>query len=434
MSAATLAQLRAGALRGTVRLDLSAGLAVVPPEVLTLADSLEILNLSGNQLTSLPDWLPELPRLRVLFCSDNPFEVVPGVLGRCPALEMVGFKACRLTHFPAAALPEQLRWLILTDNRLEELPAETGGCARLQKLMLSGNRLTRLPAELARCSRLELLRLAANQFSSLPAWLWDIPSLAWLAVAGNPCTPLAAAPAAGFLEIPWRELTVGALLGEGASGVIHQAAWQPDGDAAARQVAVKLFKGAMTSDGLPESEMAACLAVGEHPHLIGACGRITGHPGAANGLVMPLIDPGSQSLAGPPSLETCTRDEYPADRRFTAPAALRLIRSLAAAACHLHARGLLHGDLYAHNVLHDASGSALLGDFGAASFYPPGPADRIQRMEVRAFGILAGEVLSRCTEPGLLPPFLPALVESCTQPDVAARPDFRAIMDALGAA
>ena len=50
----TLEQLRSGALAGTRRLDLSAHLQTLPPEVFDLADTLEVLNLSGNQLSSLP--------------------------------------------------------------------------------------------------------------------------------------------------------------------------------------------------------------------------------------------------------------------------------------------------------------------------------------------------------------------------------------------
>jgi Leucine-rich repeat (LRR) protein len=52
--------------------------------------------------------------------------VLPEVLGACPALEMIGFKGCRIHTVPAAALPPTLRWLILTDNRIEALPATIG--------------------------------------------------------------------------------------------------------------------------------------------------------------------------------------------------------------------------------------------------------------------------------------------------------------------
>ena len=69
----TLAQLRAGELSGITRLDLAEGLTEFPREIFDLADSLEVLNLSGNALSALPEDLHRLTRLRVLFCSDNRF-------------------------------------------------------------------------------------------------------------------------------------------------------------------------------------------------------------------------------------------------------------------------------------------------------------------------------------------------------------------------
>src|SRR5574337_827778 len=103
----TLAQLKAGQLAGIKRLDLSCGLTQFPREIFDLADSLEILNLSGNALRSLPDDLHRLPHLRVLFCSGNAFAELPACLGQCQQLSMVGFKANQIEQVSAAALPPQ---------------------------------------------------------------------------------------------------------------------------------------------------------------------------------------------------------------------------------------------------------------------------------------------------------------------------------------
>jgi len=355
-------------------------------------------------LRALPDDLPRLRALRTLFCSANLFETLPAVLGRCEGLDIVGFKANAIAHVPAESIPASLRWLILSDNRIEAMPETLGDCGRLMKLALAGNRLARWPQGIARCERLELLRLSANRFErledALPDGLLALPRLTWLAYAGNPfnvaqeARALAATPIA---HIPWHELQVGELLGEGASGHIWSARWHPaaGGD---RAVAVKLFKGAVTSDGLPGSEMAACIAADVHAHVIGVEGRIDGHPQGAQGLVMGLIPPQYRSLAGPPSLASCTRDVYAEGKRFDLPTALRIARGVAAAARHLHARGILHGDLYAHNILHCPQGRPLLGDFGAASFYAPAGHDAawLQRLEVRAFGGLLEELAARC--------------------------------------
>ncbi|MBP5108008.1 MULTISPECIES: leucine-rich repeat-containing protein kinase family protein [Pseudomonas] len=432
----TLAQLRAGQLAGIKRLDLSCGLTEFPREIFDLADSLEILNLSGNALSSLPEDLHRLTRLRILFCSDNWFSEVPACLGQCLQLSMIGFKANRIERVPAAALPPQLRWLILTDNRIAELPEELGQRPLLQKLMLAGNRLTRLPESLGQCHRLELLRIAANRLTELPPFLLALPRLTWLAYAGNPLESEADATALESTPtIPWSELTLEQRLGEGASGVIHQAQWQPAGQPP-RAVAVKLYKGEMTSDGSPLHEMNACISAGLHPNLIRVEGRILDHPQGQNGLVMQLIDKSFANLAALPSLDSCSRDIYPDDARFNADVTLGIARGIASVGAHLHAQGITHGDLYGHNTLWNAQGDCLLGDFGAASFHAQDDTVQsraLQRLEVRAFGILLEELLERGDGSLSLgqQQKLAALVQRCCQPEVLARPGFTQVCEEL---
>ena len=429
----TLEQLRSGKLLGIRRLKLACGLSEFPREIFDLADTLEILDLSGNALSSLPDDLPRLARLRVIFCSDNQFTELPEILGQCPQLSMLGFKANRICKVSAASLPATLRWLILTDNRIEELPAGIGKCTQLQKLMLAANRLQALPVELAACSRLELLRIAANRLTELPVWLLSLPRLTWLAYAGNPfceAREFAALADTPIAAIHWDHLQIGQKLGEGASGVIHQARHRNSADS--RSVAVKLFKGALTSDGLPRCEMAACIAAGEHPNLIPVQGQLQGHPAGVNGLVLSLIDPELCNLAGPPSLESCTRDIYASGKCFDLDTILGMAQGIASACGHLHRRGIMHGDLYGHNILHGSQGRTLLGDFGAASFFAPETlhATLLQRLEVRAFGCLLEEWIERCHVAAESEPILEHLAQlktACLQDETASRPLFAEI-------
>jgi len=435
----TLERLRAGQLIGSKRLKLACGLREFPPEIFTLADTLEILDLSGNALAALPDELPRLSKLRIIFCSDNQFTELPDILGQCRNLSMIGFKANRLRKVSAASLPRALRWLILTDNEIEELPGEIGHCAQLQKLMLAGNRLRTLPDTLATCSRLELLRIAANRLDELPSWLTSLPRLAWLAYAGNPFSAgqeFAALEKSPIGGIHWDELALRHQLGEGASGVIHQAEHRGKSHGP-RPVAVKLFKGTVTSDGLPHCEMAASIAAGKHPNLIPVQGKVMHHPLGTNGLVMDLINPEYGNLAGPPSLESCTRDIYPPQTRFDPASALRIAHGIASAASHLHRSGIMHGDLYAHNILHGGRGEALIGDFGAASFVGADNralAQALQQLEVRAFGCLLEELIEHCDErSGDVIATLTDLKTACQAEQVATRPLFDEIEQMLAA-
>jgi hypothetical protein len=382
--------------------------------------------------------LPKLRHLRVLFASNNPFIELPPVLGDCESLSMVGFKANRIRHVSGHALPRQLRWLILTDNDIETLPTEIGERPNLQKLMLAGNRLWSLPETMAACSRLELLRISANRLDTLPDWLLRLPRLAWLAYAGNPLNAAreqAALADAPVPEIDWHTLALGQTLGEGASGVTHRATRLLSDGHPVEAVAVKLFKGAITSDGLPELEMAACLQAGQHPNLIPVLGKISGHPLEEHGLVMKLIHPAFGNLAGPPSLASCTRDIYADDLRFDKPVALHIAGGIASAAQHLHRRGIMHGDLYAHNILHDGAGHVLLGDFGAASCHDIDDRARalaLERIEVRAFGCLLEELAQRLAgEADDLAAGFDGLIEDCFRERVEMRPSFDEIVERL---
>ena len=423
-STETLAALARGDLAQARHLRLS-GLRELPGDVLGLSQTLEVLDLGDGELTDLPADFGRLHNLRILFCSNNRFERLPPALGDCPLLSQVAFRGCNLQDVPSEALPPRLRWLTLTDNRIDLLPEALGDRPLLQKLMLSGNRLTELPQSLQRAARLELIRLSSNRLETLPGWLAELPSLAWASWSGNTLCDDIDRPVdpSQSCAIPWREIEIGENLGEGASGQVHRGLWRDSARGRVLPVAVKLCKGAMTSDGLPDSEITACLSAGEHSNLIGAYGRIDDHPSGDPALLTPLLPEAWRTLAGPPSAESCSRDVYAPDCRFTPASLLRLARGVAGAAAHLHRSGFSHGDLYAHNIIWDRTdGAAVLTDFGAASPLPAGTwGDAWRRVETRAFGLLLEELLERCASANALPA-LQDLAAACTQPTTASRP------------
>jgi len=422
----TLEDLKSGKLIGSKTLKLACGLTEFPLEILELADTLEILDLSGNDLSELPDRITELTKLKIIFFAKNKFTVFPKVLKQFPALNMIGFKSNQIDAVPEHAFPPKLNWLILTDNRIKVLPKSIGDVRLLQKCALAGNQLKELPNEMAKCKNLELLRVSANELESIPNWLFELPKLSWVAFGGN---PVAYKPElTNHLESSdWSEFTVNELLGEGASGFISRANWNSQNE----DVAVKLFKGAVTSDGLPDDEMEISIAAGRHENLIQVLGKIKSHPENKIGLIMELISPTFINLGNPPNFETCTRDVFDLGCKFTEQELLQIAKEMASVCEQLHAKGINHGDFYAHNILIDKSEKSILGDFGAASFYDVNSKNSgtIERVEVRAFGCLLEDVLSLVSECDT--DKWQNLINKCMLPEVKLRLSFSEVVEEL---
>ncbi len=431
----TLQLLQTGQLAGNKRLSLACGLETFPPEIFDLADTLEILDLSNNRLSRLPDDLGRLKKLRILFLSQNLFEELPEVLAHCTQLTMIGFKSNQIVHFYEKSLPPKVRWLILTDNKIEKLPDSIGELKRLQKLMLAGNRLTSLPDSMSACRELELIRLSANRLETLPPWLFTLPQLAWLACSGNPFTNDHLLQYESLAEVAWDDVELHEELGEGASGIISKGSLIDEQEA----VAVKIFKGDVTSDGYPADEMQACIVAGTHENLTNVHGKLHRHPEEKEGLILSLIPSSYSNLGRPPDLDTCTRDIYDDGTTFSLSLLIRIATDIASAATHLHEQGLMHGDLYSHNILVDDSGHSLLSDLGAASIYHHADgisAEAFERIEVRAFGCLLEELLDRCLPEDItshrhLVEQLRTLEYACMDEHVVDRPLFTAISNSL---
>jgi serine/threonine protein kinase len=253
--------------------------------------------------------------------------------------------------------------------------------------------------------------------------LLQLPNLCWIGLASNPFLQsyVDAKVKEGAHHLPvWDDPELSRedwpVLGQGAGGVTRQVVWK------GQPVAVKTFSGALTSDGLPQDERAISVAVAslDHPGpgttstssssscLISMVGQT---PGGA--LIMELLQ-GYTALAGPPSFETCSRDVYPRQQFLSWDDVWTIVTGLLQVLVQLHTLGICHGDFYGHNILisssedessstkssNDSTTSSFrvkLSDFGAAFFYDPTSesAKDIERVEVRAFGVLVEELLEQ---------------------------------------
>lgn len=418
-----LNDLKAGKYQGYKRLQLVEGLSEFPEEILSLSDTLEVLDLSNNLLSELPDSFVQLKNLKVLFLSFNQFKVFPDVLGKCLNLDMVGFKSNQIESISETALPKNLRWLILTDNRLTQLPQSFGQLSQLKKLALAGNKLSSIPETFTQCKQLELVRLSANELTSVPAGLFKLPKLAWLALSGNPLVGEHKAHL-GIVQYEQQDIALNEQIGQGASGVIYKGKLHN----AETYIAIKVFKGGKTSDGYPEDELSACLTAGQHENLIKTFAHISEQDFLA--LLMDLIPAGYENLGLPPNYETCTRDTFVEGTQFSIETIFNIARQLADVLSHLHNQQVSHGDFYAHNTMVNAQGHVMFGDFGAATQLhnlSGVQQQQFERIEVRAFGNLLDDLLTQSqlneSHNSTLAKLI-SLRDACLNDDITLRPNF----------
>ncbi len=434
MEIRSLEQLQSNTFPHVSRITISAQLSAFPKELFLYTETLEILDLSNNKLDHVPDEIVRFKKLKILFLSNNRFTTFPLILGQCRSLSMIGFKSNAISFIPEHAFPETLQWLILTNNAVERIPASIGNCKPLEKVALAGNQLKYLPEELSACKNLALLRISANRFETLPGWLLQMPKLAWLAYSGNPCSVILKEKA--LPAVAWKNLKIMETLGEGASGVISKAEITTGEFKGHHSVALKLFKGEVTSDGYPEDEMKLSSLLPAHHNLVKVLGRISEHPQHKEGLIFELIPAGYRNLGLPPSFSTCSRDTFKEGTTFKLKEIFSVLTAVASVARRLHEHGIMHGDLYAHNTLINDAGHAIFGDFGAATAYPVSSAHAksLERLEVRAFGNMVEDLLNHLHPEeknseqvhGLF-----QLKEICLLHEVLLRPDFNYILEKL---
>ncbi|XP_073825101.1 leucine-rich-repeats and calponin homology domain protein isoform X2 [Musca autumnalis] len=140
------------------------------PESVKHLTSLTYLDLRSNQLSSLPRELCFLP-LQVLLVSNNRLTALPDELGRMDRLTDLDVSYNQLTTLPARIGElRSLRSFSLRSNQLMYLPRELT-CLTLVSLDVSNNRISSLPLEIRQMSTLVEINLENNPMTSPPASL-----------------------------------------------------------------------------------------------------------------------------------------------------------------------------------------------------------------------------------------------------------------------
>lgn len=275
--------------------------------------------------------------------------------------------------------------------------------------------------------------------------LLELPQLRWVAFSSNPF--LGGLVEAHDVSLP----TIGdvtldqddwPVLGQGAGGITRKAEWKNSNTTTVTSVAVKTFVGELTSDGSPQDERAISVVASSTSSTLSATPKNKKSKLGDNdtnclisllgqtpkgALIMEYLD-NYEALAGPPSMETCSRDVY-ARTSISLTRAERIVTGLLRVLTNLHAKGICHGDFYGHNILiHEGATEeefrVKLSDFGAAFFYDvTAPyAKWIEKIEMRAFGVLVEELQGLLAE-GEGNPMFAQLVSACQDSAVSSFAD-----------
>ena len=123
----------------------------------------ESLNLSKNQLSTLPKSFAEMKQVRYLIFYDNVFETIPE--------ELVGFK--------------NLKHLDFYKNKITEIPDFIGDMDNLQQLFLSFNKIEEIPDTIRNLKRLKYFYIHHNELHFLPEWITEMDSIERFGVGFN---------------------------------------------------------------------------------------------------------------------------------------------------------------------------------------------------------------------------------------------------------
>ena len=169
---------------------------------------LEALNLSNNQLIAIPEWIKDLKQLKTLYLGRNKITQIPDWLHNTSIerlhLSNNHIKKVDASFFVFDTLKElyldsnyiqrlspkayqlpNLNTLVLANNPLEAIPTQLFDSTQLTRLIFNACQLNTLPENIQYLSQLQELQLANNLFEGIPESIKKCSKLEVLNLAYN---------------------------------------------------------------------------------------------------------------------------------------------------------------------------------------------------------------------------------------------------------
>ncbi|KAM7064581.1 leucine-rich repeat and calponin homology domain-containing protein 1 isoform 2-T2 [Acridotheres tristis] len=132
-------------------------------------------DLSKNRLTEVPTELCHFVSLETLNLYHNCIKVIPDAIVNLQMLTYLNLSRNQLSSLPACLCGLPLRVLIASNNKLGSLPEEIGQLKQLMELDVSCNEITALPQQIGQLKSLKELNVRRNYLEVLPQELVQLP-------------------------------------------------------------------------------------------------------------------------------------------------------------------------------------------------------------------------------------------------------------------
>jgi hypothetical protein len=147
---------------GTTLSSLPQKLTQLSPDIGKLT-ALKQLDITGNNLSAIPEELRQCIHLETLMMGGNAFDSIPAAIWHL----------------------SNLQDLYLSNNRLSTVADSIEMLTLLKRLSLDANALTRLPGPIVRLKKLEVLSFSGNRITTLPDSIVHLDSIKCIFIANN---------------------------------------------------------------------------------------------------------------------------------------------------------------------------------------------------------------------------------------------------------
>ena len=162
------------------------GWADVQPRLWSFAHCLLSLDISFNQLQTLPIEISNLHLLQELNCACNKLQSLPESIASMAWLRVIKANGNSICTIPKEiGHCKTLELLNLSENVLTSIPQEIAGCTSLHTLLLQNNDLPRLPLSLAalngKIQQLDISNNSHELVTTMPTEIHrDVHSIMWI--------------------------------------------------------------------------------------------------------------------------------------------------------------------------------------------------------------------------------------------------------------